>query len=147
MLTEIVAFLAVFCTATFAGAALYITLVEHPTRMQLETRHAALQWAPSYKRATLMQAPLALVGCLAGLGVALFGGGAIWIIAALVIGSVVPLTLIGIAPTNRRLLATGRDLGSDETRALLERWGKLHAIRTLLSLIAVVIMIWQLVAG
>ena len=77
MLLEVVAFLAVFCTATFAGAALYITLVEHPTRSQLETRHAALQWAPSYRRATLMQAPLALVGCLAGLSVALFGSGAI----------------------------------------------------------------------
>lgn len=147
MLLEVVAFLAVFCTATFAGAALYITLVEHPTRSQLETRHAALQWAPSYRRATLMQAPLAIVACLAGLGVAVLGGGAIWFVAAVLIGSVVPLTLIGIAPTNRRLLAPGRDPGSDETRALLERWGKLHAVRTVLSLIAVVIMMWQLVAA
>ena len=92
-------------------------------------------------------APLAIVACLAGLGVAVLGGGAIWFVAAVLIGSVVPLTLIGIAPTNRRLLAPGRDPGSDETRALLERWGKLHAVRTVLSLIAVVIMMWQLVAA
>ena len=45
-------FIATLCAALFAGAALYINLVEHPARMGLETRIAALQWAPSYKRAT-----------------------------------------------------------------------------------------------
>jgi hypothetical protein len=57
--------------------------------MRLDTRHAALQWAPSYQRATLMQAPLAVVACLAGLGVAVLGGGAIWFI-----GAVVPLIAV-----------------------------------------------------
>jgi hypothetical protein len=135
-----------FCTATFAGAALYVTLVEHPARMRLDTRHAALQWAPSYDRGARMQAPLAIVACLAGLGVAVLGGGAIWFVAAILIGSVVPITLIAIAPTNRRLLAPDLDRDSDETRALLVRWGKLHGIRTALGLIAAVLMIWQLVA-
>jgi hypothetical protein len=50
-------FIATLCAALFAGAALYINLVEHPARMGLETRIAALQWAPSYKRATWMQSP------------------------------------------------------------------------------------------
>src|SRR4030095_13116076 len=58
--------LASFPAALFAGAALYINVVEHPARMTLETRAAALQWAPSYKRATWLQAPLALVSCLVG---------------------------------------------------------------------------------
>ena len=34
--------------ALFAGAALYISVAEHPARMGLETRAAALQWAPIY---------------------------------------------------------------------------------------------------
>ena len=59
-------FIATLCAALFAGAALYINLVEHPARMGLETRIAALQWAPSYKRATWMQAPLALLSLLSG---------------------------------------------------------------------------------
>ena len=58
---EIFQTLAVLCAALFSGAALYISVVEHPARMQLETRIAAMQWAPSYKRATWMQAPMALV--------------------------------------------------------------------------------------
>src|SRR6266850_5089139 len=52
-------FLAILCAAVFAGAAIYVNLVEHPARMSLDTRAAAAQWAPSYQRATLMQAPLA----------------------------------------------------------------------------------------
>ena len=69
-------------------AALYISLVEHPVRMGLETRIAAAQWAPSYKRATWMQARLALLSFLAGGVVWLMGAGAGWLVGALLIGAV-----------------------------------------------------------
>jgi hypothetical protein len=51
---------------------------------------------------------------------------------------VIPFTLIGIMPTNRQLLAPGRDLGTPETRTLLARWAKLHSVRTLLSVAATI---------
>jgi hypothetical protein len=60
-LLEVATFLAVFCNSLFAGAALYINLVEHPARMKLGTAAAVAQWAPSYHRATFMQAPLAVL--------------------------------------------------------------------------------------
>lgn len=132
-------FLAVLCAALFAGAALYINVAEHPARMGLETRMAALQWAPSYKRATWLQAPLAIISLLCGVLVWLQGGHIGWLVAALFIGASVPLTLIIIMPTNQKLLATGRDLSSIGTRQLLVRWGRLHAIRTALSFVATVI--------
>jgi len=56
--------------ALFAGAALYINVAEHPARLGLETRSAAAHWAPSYRRATWLQAPLALVSLCAGLAAA-----------------------------------------------------------------------------
>jgi hypothetical protein len=105
----------------FAGAALYITRAEHPARMGLETRIAALQWAPSYKRATWMQVPLALLSFLSGVVAWRMSAGLGWLVAAVLIGAVVPFTLIGTMPTNHKLLAPGRDLGSAETRTLLER--------------------------
>jgi len=139
-----VQFLAVLATVVFAGAAIYINLVEHPARMGCATEIAATVWAPSYKRATVMQALLALIGFLSGLVAWLLGAGLMWLIAALFIFAVVPVTLIIIFPTNRKLLAPGRDLGSSETRELLVKWGQLHAIRSVLSLVASVIFIWQL---
>ena len=132
-------FIATLSAAIFAGAALYINLVEHPARMTLDTRAAAMEWAPAYARATWMQAPLAVVSFLAGLGAWWSGGGYGWALGALLIGAVVPFTFLGIMPTNQTLLAPGRDLASIETRVLLESWAKLHAVRTVLSLAATVL--------
>lgn len=135
-------FIATIAAALFAGAALYINVAEHPARMTLDTRFAAAEWAPSYRRATWMQAPLALISLAAGLASWLLGAGLGWAVAAVLIGSVVPMTLIGIMPTNKALLAPGRDLGSAETRSLLERWAKLHAVRTVLSLGATILYVY-----
>ena len=135
-------FVATFSAALFAGAALYINVAEHPARMMLDTRFAAAQWAPSYRRATWMQAHLAVLSLLAGIGAWLLGGGFGRAIAAVLIGTVVPFTLFGIMPTNKALLAPGRDLGAPETRALLERWAKLHTVRTVLGIAATILYLW-----
>ena len=140
--------LAVLATTVFAGAAIYINLVEHPARMGCSTELAATQWAPSYKRATLMQAPLALIGFLSGVAVWWLGSGLPWLIGALLILTVVPFTLIIIEPTiNKQLLTPGRDLRSADTRELLVKWGRFHAVRSILGLVASVIFIWQLVGA
>jgi len=132
-------------TATlFAGAALYINVAEHPARMLLQTRMAALQWAPSYKRATLLQAPLAVVSFSCGTLAWLLGASDAWLVAALLIGAVVPFTLIVVMRTNRELLDPRRDLSSAGTRELLETWNKLHAVRTVLSIAASVVYLWSL---
>ena len=138
-------FTCTFCAALFAGAALYINVAEHPARMGLETGVAAKQWASSYKRATWLQAPLALLGFAAGVTAWFLGASIVWLVAAVLIGAVVPFTFIAVMRTNNELLAAGRDLASPETRVLLQKWGKLHAVRTALSLVATVLCMWLLV--
>jgi hypothetical protein len=140
-------FVATFCCLLFAGAAVYINLVEHPARMGCDTKTAATVWAPSYRRATVMQASLALLSFVAGTVAFLLGGDAGWLLAAALIGLVVPFTLIVIKPTNDRLLAPGRDLASADTRALLERWGLLHAVRSALSVAASVVYLMLALRG
>jgi len=140
-MVAVVEFVAVLSCMLFVGAAIYISLVEHPARMGGETKIAATVWALSYKRATLMQAPLAIVSFLAGVGVWLLGGGIAWLVGAVLIGLVVPFTFIAIMPTNHQLLAPGRDLASTETRMLVEKWGRLHAVRSVLSLLASVLFL------
>lgn len=146
-MSEVFEFVAVICAGLFAGAALYINVAEHPARMLLETREAASQWAPSYRRATWMQAPLALTSLGAGLVVWFVGGEWGWLVAAVSIGAVVPFTLFGIMPTNRRLLASELDLDSEEARELLHKWGSLHAVRTVLSVCATAVYAWLVVWG
>lgn len=143
-MVDLAQLLATLCAALFAGAAIYMNLVEHPARMGCDTRTAATVWAPSYKRGTLMQAPLAIVSFLAGVGVWASGGDWLWALGALLIGAVVPFTFIAIMPTNNQLLAPGRDLGSIETRSLLERWARLHAARSALGLMATALFLWLL---
>ena len=146
-MTNLFAFIATLSATLFCGAAVYINIAEHPARMGCETKIAATVWAPSYKRATVMQASLAILGLLFGIAAWLTGGGFMWLVGALLIGSVVPFTFIAIMPTNHRLLEAGRDLGSSETRALLEKWGRLHAVRSILSLVASVIYVGLLVGA
>lgn len=128
--------LATFCAAIFAGAAIYINLVEHPARMSLGPEVALAEWAPSYHNATRMQAPLAMVGALAGVVAWLRGGGAGWLVGAILLGAVIPITLLVIMPTNRELLDPSTAQNPDHVRALLTRWNRLHALRSVLSTIA-----------
>ena len=130
MALEIVA---TVCAGLFAGAAIYITAVEHPARLACGTALALREFAPSYRRATVMQASLGVVGLLAAVGAWWRAGHGGLLIGGLLLGAVVPFTLVGILPTNRRLLAPNLDPESAEAAALLVRWGRLHAVRSVLG--------------
>jgi len=146
-MAEILTVVAVLACTLFTGAAIYINLVEHPARLSCGTEIAAAQWAPSYKRATVMQVSLAVLATLAGLGRWLGEGGPLWLWGTVLIFGVIPFTVVAILPTNHKLLDPRRDHRSQETRALLETWGRLHAVRSLMSLAASVLFVWAAGSG
>ena len=127
-------FVAVLATTLFAGAAIYISVAEHPARMQCGTDLAATVFGPSYRRAAVMQGILALTSAIGGIGAWLQGVSWGWLAGAVLIFAVVPFRLIAIMSTNRKLLNHKLDRTSDGTRRLLEQWGTLHAFRSVLSL-------------
>jgi hypothetical protein len=136
--------LATLCTGLFAGAAAYVSLVEHPARLECGTELAATEFGPSYRRGTVMQASLAAAGLLAALAAWAQGRGTPVLIGGLLLGAVIPFTLLVILPTNRRLLAPDLDHESPEAAALLRRWGRLHAVRTALSAMGFGVLLWHL---
>jgi Domain of unknown function (DUF1772) len=136
--------LATICAGLFAGAGLYINLVEHPARLECGTELAATEFGPSYRRASWMQALLAAVGFLSALVAWTQGRGATVLVAGILLGLVIPFTLIVIMPTNQRLLAPDLDRTSAEAASLLARWGRLHAVRTGLSLLAFGVLVFRL---
>jgi hypothetical protein len=133
--------LATLAAGLFSGAAVSITAVEHPARMSCGTELAVREFAPSYKRATVMQATLAVAGCLGGLAAAWQRQDPIVALGALLLGAVVPFTLIVIFPTNTRLLNTALDPRGAEAAELLQTWGRLHAVRSGLSTVAFLVLL------
>lgn len=129
--------LATLCCGAFFGAALYISLVQHSAALEAGTDFAARFFPPMYGRAAPLQASIALVGCAAAGGAWLGGAGRLWLAAAVLLGSVVPFTLVVMRPTIDGLLQTGGVSPSD-LGALLARWGYLHGVRTVASGLAFV---------
>lgn len=48
-------------------------------------------------------------------------------------------------PVNKALAATDEAFAGPHTRALIERWGKLHAVRTVLGFAAATLFLWAAV--
>ena len=144
---EITGTVALFACSLFAGAAAYVSLVEHPARLQAGLAIALAEFAPSYRRASVLQASLAVVATLGGLARWALGGGAVWLVGAVCIFAVIPFTLVVIMPTNKKLLDPRRDAGDAETAALLDAWARLHAVRTVLGLVATLVFLIGLLRG
>ena len=130
--------LALIVAAVFAGAALYINVAEQPARLMLDDRALLAEWQPSYKRGFAMQAPLAIIGFL-------FGFMAWWqtlepgfLAGAILMIANWPWTLLGIMPTNHILNAIKPEDATPHSRALIEKWGNLHAVRTALGTLATI---------
>jgi uncharacterized membrane protein len=139
--------LATFCCSWFAGAAVYISLVEHPARMKCGVELAATEFPPSYRRAAVMQASLALFGFLFAVLAWIEEAHIGWLVGGILLVAVVPFTLIAVMPINRKLLDPSLDKHSDRTTQLLARWGKLHAVRTVLSSLALLVFLGVLAYG
>lgn len=130
---------ALILASLFAGAALYISLVEQPARLTLDDAPALAQWRTSYRRALPIQGSLAVLGGIAGLVAWSAHQDWQWLAGAVAMLANWPFTLLAIMPTNKRLSAIPSDAAGAESRALLRRWGRLHAIRSALGTVALLL--------
>ena len=137
-------FLATYACSIFSGAALYVSLVEHPARMSCGVVLAITEWVPSYKRAAIMQASLAILGSVFAFLAWNFGANILWLIGGFIFILVVPYTLIVMMPTNKGLLSPDLDKSAESTYQLLKKWNRLHLVRVLLSSIALIIFLFNI---
>ena len=137
---------ATLAAGIFAGAAIYVSAIEHPARLSCGTEIAVREFVPSYRRGAIMQASLAIAGCVAGVIGGWLRSDITSVVAALLLGTVVAFTLIVILPINKRLLDPTLDARGAEAAHLLTRWGRLHAVRSALSCAAFLIFVIRLLA-
>jgi Domain of unknown function (DUF1772) len=133
--------LALVVAALFAGAAIYINIAEQPARLGLDDQALLAEWKPAYQRGFAMQAPLAVLGFLLGLLAWWQTSDWRWALGALVLIANWPYTLFIILPTNTQLEAIEPARAGPTSRALVERWGRLHAIRSVLGVIATLLFL------
>jgi len=138
--------LALLIAAVFSGAALYINVAEQPARLGLDDRALLTEWKPAYKRGLTMQAPLAVLGFLFGLAAWWQDGHVGWAVGALLMIANWPFTFFAIMPTNTRRMAADSAAAGSESRAIIERWGSLHAGRTALGFAASLAFLWASLA-
>ena len=138
--------LALVVAAVFSGAAIYVNVVEQPARFGLDDRALLAEWKPSYKRGFAMQAPLALAGFALGLVAWWQTRDLLFLVGGAMMLANWPWTILVINPVNAVLMATESSQAGAETRTLIEKWGRLHAVRTAFGFIAVIALLMACVS-
>lgn len=133
---------ALVVAALFTGAAFYINVAEQPARLGLDDRALLAQWTRAYPRGFAMQASLAVAGFLLGAAAWWMTGEELWLAGAVVLVANWPYTMLIMMPVNRELGAIAPENAGPASRALIVRWGGLHARRTMLGVIATVLFLW-----
>jgi hypothetical protein len=138
--------LALIVAAIFTGAAFYINFAEQPARLGLDDQALLAEWKAAYQRGFAMQATLAVIGFMLGFLAAILQGDWRWLLGAILLVANWPFTLIAIMPTNGQLMRTELGTAGPATRALIEKWAQLHAVRTGLGALAVLAFLWASLA-
>jgi hypothetical protein len=145
----LIGLLALAVACIFVGAALYVNLVEQPSRLALDDGAMVAEWAPSDRRGFVMQASLALLCAILAVISYRQANDVRWLIGAIIILASWPYTFFVVVPLNNRLLALSKDkIAKDKTesnaRELIRGWGLLEWGHTLLGLWAAATFLWAL---
>jgi hypothetical protein len=139
--------LALLIAGIFTGAALYINFAEQPARLALDDSALLIEWKLAYRRGFLLQAPLAVLGCLLGIWAWHSTGRMAFLVGALLMIANWPWTLFVIARINARLMAIAPRDANGESRALMVRWNRVHAVRTILGCLAALAFLFGLMVS
>jgi hypothetical protein len=99
-------------------------VAEQPARLMLDDQSLLIEWKPVYKRGFAMQAPLAVAGFLLGLLAWWQTDVWVWLVGALVLVSNWPYTLLGIMPTNNKLMTIDPANAGADGRELVQIWAR-----------------------
>lgn len=140
-------FLALFLCGTFFGAAVYISIAQHPASLKAGVSVAAKFFPPMYGLAAPMQIVSALGGTLGGLVQWYLTDNILWAIGAAFLVFVIPFTLVVLKPINDQLLDSEAQRTESETEKLLNLWAPRHLVRSIASGLSFAIYLWASISS
>ncbi|WP_375461629.1 DUF1772 domain-containing protein [uncultured Enterovirga sp.] len=136
--------LSLVAASLFTGAAIYINVAEQPARLALDDVSLLREWAIAYERGQVMQASLAILGFMLAAIAWWQTGRPAYLLGGLVLLANWPFTVVVIMPVNRALKALPAGGAGSSIRSLVQRWGRLHAVRSVLGGVSVSILLGAL---
>jgi hypothetical protein len=133
--------LALGFASAFAGASLYVTLVEQPARLALDDSSMMREWAPSDRRGFALLGGLALLAAIAGFAAFGQGNDIRWLLGSLIALASWPYTYFVIVPLNNRLLSAPAE---PDSREVVTIWGQLEWGLFALGLVSAAVFAWTL---
>ncbi len=137
---------ALLIAAAFSGAAVYINFVEQPARLKLADDALLRQWQSSYSRGFVMQASLAVIAGVFGLIALFISWNWYYLLGAIFILTNWPYTFLVMMQTNKTLLKTPLSSADPQTSQLIANWGKFHALRSVLGVLATLMFLFAVLA-
>lgn len=148
---KLLKFASTVATGVIAGGAIYINLVEHPARMELDdVQSLHRQWRESFDRAKYLMAGTSLLPIASGIAAFAIDQtkGKPWLITAGLLACNVPYTAIAmkprvIDPIYDYEVAGKKDPG--EVRDTVDEWNTFHKVRTVVDLSTLAWCVYNLV--
>ena len=135
-------FITKLSTCFYDGFGLYCSVVEVPAMLECGTKGAANHWNGMFKRAAKYQSILVLIGLFSSLASYYFSKESKFLYCAMLLAIIPVYTIFGMMPTNYKLMDPANDKSSKETQYLLEKWEKLHAVRSIIGFVATCILLY-----
>jgi hypothetical protein len=133
--------IALFCCALFAGAATYVSLVEHPATDEAGTELADISVRAAHPKPAIFQAFLGVIGSLAAMLAGSTGGAMWWLAGGTVLGAAALLQVFAVLPLTRRLAGIEPRADPKNAAQMIARLAKLHAALSLAALAALFMLI------
>ena len=129
----------------FAGAALYINVVEQPAQLTLNARAMVREWTPSNRRGFIMLSMLAIASSILAYTDYARTGDVRWIIGGTIMLATWAYAYFVIVPVNIWLFALEQGGSALTLRELMRDWGLLEWGHTAIGLWAGGVFAWALI--
>jgi len=139
--------LSTLSTGLFAGAAFYISVVEHPARIQCGVDLALQVFRSSYRKGAPFMGSLLLTGLASVIASWLSTSNAWWVIGGVPLLFSLSFTIIFVLPISKKLLDPSLSADHNLASKLLRRWAALHWLRSLMGLTSFLTFLILLVKG